>query len=511
MIQFFHPLLALALVAEAGARAVVIDGAFEDWDQAFTTIAAPAVADRSLGAAAALWQPDALYLNVSLNALRNLQSMPATLAVVFLASPGAVSRARYRGRDAVWVLEFSPPNSGADRSGAGRSGARMRAAQNDGWQHEADTLAGTGVLSAPTFSSNRFEIRIPRSVIPAGAAALALAHWDDRRPVEWSATVELSAIATAPAPAPRLRPALERPAGSALRVLSWNVGGEGFEPHLRTLAAMAGRWQIDLLLLDEAPPGLGAGLRDALPSGWSVVAGTSGGRQRGVLASAHPLLPVPEFTHLAYPDEALELVSREGTEFMRRDLSRAGQEGVAAAGAVLELGDRRWLLVSADLQCCGRDGSVEDRMRVHQAGAIRNAIERVAASRPGLSGVLFGGDLNLVGSRTPLEILAGRPDAAAGVLEPVRALQLDGLSNHTWGPAGERFPPGRLDFLLHSPALEVIGAVVLDPADLSADERLLAELAAASDHHPVVVDFRLLSPVGGARPAGVGNSRSGDR
>ncbi len=501
--QFGALILAALLSAQgSGATAghkpaVVIDGEFADWTAATPLAAPPPEAGTLLGAAWALADDAAVYLSIELRDPRNVQSMPATLGLVLTGedAPGVGS---YHGMSAARVFEFSPP--GADGF---RFGARMLSALDRGWH--AEPLAGSGVLSAPTHSATRFEFRIPRSAIPASATGLAIVYYDDKTGTR-SPAVPLADIAAAPVRRASPAALLERPPTSALRALVWNVGGEGFERHLEALAAAAARWDLDLLMLDEAPPGVGARLGSSLPPGWHVAAGASGGRQRGILAARHRLRPVREFAHLAYPPEALRMVANEGTRFMRRDLKRARREGVAAAGAVLEFGGRDWLLVAVDLHCCGRDGSVEDRMRIYQARVIRAALERAREAHPDLAGVLLGGDLNLVGSRTPLDVLVGAGGAEAGTLTPVRALQLDGLSNHTWGPPGDRFPPGRLDFVLHSPGLEPVNALVLDAHDLGAEAAPDAELLAASDHHPLIVDFRIAADTPRS-----GSTRSGDR
>ena len=107
----------------------------------------------------------------------------------------------------------------------------------------------------------------------------------------------------------------------------------------------------------------------------------------------------------------------------------------------------------------------------------------------------MGGDINLVGSRTPIDILKRELDSDETDLTiadtPVHG---DGAI-YTWRNPKDRFSPGRLDFLLYSDgSLSVVNAFVLDTTRL-ADEVLNEsglDLAAtnSSDHLPVVIDIK---------------------
>jgi endonuclease/exonuclease/phosphatase family metal-dependent hydrolase len=163
------------------------------------------------------------------------------------------------------------------------------------------------------------------------------------------------------------------------------------------------------------------------------------------------------------------------------------EKSVRIMGGELTLSGHRLLVVSAHLRCCGYAGSFEDRTRVVEADAIRRAItDAVASGR--FDGVIVGGDLNLVGSRWPLDVLAEN-------LQAVESLQLGGRSNTTWWDDHQPFLPGRLDFVLVTKAsLSVLRSFVLDTRLLKT--RWLrrhglraADTVGASDHLPVVVDF----------------------
>ena len=160
---------------------------------------------------------------------------------------------------------------------------------------------------------------------------------------------------------------------------------------------------------------------------------------------------------------------------------------IRVIGAALTLSGHRLLVVSTHLRCCGYAGSFEDRTRVVEADAIRRAIASAVASGR-FDGVIVGGDLNVVGSRWPLDILAEN-------LQVVEPLQFGGRSNTTWSDVRQPFLPGRLDFLLlsdPSPAVRrsfVFDSRLVHPRWLRHHGLRAGDTVEASDHRPVVVDL----------------------
>jgi endonuclease/exonuclease/phosphatase family metal-dependent hydrolase len=200
---------------------------------------------------------------------------------------------------------------------------------------------------------------------------------------------------------------------------------------------------------------------------WTVLRGTGGGRLRCAVASRLKIDPYAALDPLPMPD--------------RPDRS------IRIVGGELTLPDQRLLVVSAHLRCCGYAGSFEDRTRVVEADAIRRAIaDAVASGR--FDGVIIGGDLNLVGSRWPLDILAED-------LQVVEPFQIGGRSNTSWSDVRQPFLPGRLDFLLVTePSLSVrrsfvLNTRLLNPRWLRRHGLRSGDTAEASDHLPVVVDL----------------------
>jgi endonuclease/exonuclease/phosphatase family metal-dependent hydrolase len=129
-----------------------------------------------------------------------------------------------------------------------------------------------------------------------------------------------------------------------------------------------------------------------------------------------------------------------------------------------------------------------------EALAIRQATE-AALRAGGVDGLLITGDLNLVGSEEPRIVLARELDVDGRSLWTAQPMRLDGVSQTTWEWAGDRFTPGRLDYVLYSQAtLGWVGGFVYHSGDLSARWQaahgVTAETSRATDHLPVVSDLR---------------------
>jgi endonuclease/exonuclease/phosphatase family metal-dependent hydrolase len=162
-----------------------------------------------------------------------------------------------------------------------------------------------------------------------------------------------------------------------------------------------------------------------------------------------------------------------------------------AASIVTPLGEV--LAGSTHLKCCGFAGSEEDARRIAEAAAINNAYRTIAgATAPALR--VIGGDMNLVGSRTPIDMLRASLDADGSDMDIAPALVLGDAAYYTWADDANNFSPGRLDWLLIGDAqARVVNAFALDTTRLSDAALSQAGLqrtdSRASDHMPVVVDL----------------------
>ena len=127
--------------------------------------------------------------------------------------------------------------------------------------------------------------------------------------------------------------------------------------------------------------------------------------------------------------------------------------------------------------------------------------------------IVIAGDLNLVGSARQVETLLAGAIVNEDLYGPSRVPDWDGTpladampyhttcrEAYTWRDAESWFSPGRLDYIVYSDSvLELGNHFVLSTEDMTARDLKAARLEAddvttASDHLPVVADFRLLAP-----------------
>ena len=138
-------------------------------------------------------------------------------------------------------------------------------------------------------------------------------------------------------------------------------------------------------------------------------------------------------------------------------------------------------LIATHLKCCGRDGSKEDTKRISEAEELRDAI----AKKLGQSHrVVLAGDLNLVGSQIPLKRLE------ESGLTTIDMRQPDG-DDRDLGQRVQQLLAGRLDYVLHSRQLNPTMAVVFDTQDVDPSWLPHSLRREASDHLPLVVDFKV--------------------
>lgn len=500
-------------------RPLVIDGEFFDWwDRGSMWLdmprggggARPVVDGTAPGIRTDMSAHDAegVYFLLNLDRAINLQSFEGTLRLLLNADgdPGTgMGVEGFVGAD--WIVDFSH-RPGAD--GVPGQGVRVRRWGVDGWE---DSRA-LSVRFAPTHASRSFEIGISRlgpegspgpfpPPVVAELGLLVRARFlsldPSGRVLDSTGTLRqrLRGEEGLRAPPPSAEAVARRP-GTDLRVVQWSVGGEpwlsGPGPFLRILAALA----PDVILLDDVDPDLDAdrlqGALGALPDGaaWSVVVGSGGGPRRTAVASRLPLAAESRLARVEWPDSVRALDGLPMGDPLRSDLAGAALDGIPAVGARVSLAGRSLLVVPVGLVCCGRAGSPEDRARIMAAGAIRDAVEGVLRGGE-VDGLLVGGNLNLVGSPLPLEILARGLDPAGQDLAVAPAPQLGGRSNATWNSPGP-FPPGRLDHLLFSRSLlQLRGSFAFDPGALTMEGRKALGLeegdGEASEHLPVVADL----------------------
>lgn len=408
-----------------------------------------------------------------------------------------------------FIVDLSPPSGKSyDKTGLG-VGVRIPPSSDPaaGGPPPALNVYDVGLAFAPTYAARRMEFRINRNVAIAGGPAPLFTGKSVSCKLVYQAkdgsladqtdvfTHELTPVSAAPVIDDPKDP-LARAEGTDLRVLSWNAELGGIftkpDPFIRTLKAV----DPDVILLQElTDKNSAAQLRDflarAIPPAagedWHVAFGEGGGNLRCGIATRLPLEAVDSLKTVAYPDQP------------KRSMRVIGAK-IASKGHSL-------LVASLHLKCCGRADGPEDETRLTEAQAIHDAVKAVEAGLPGAAGVVIAGDFNLVGTRMPLETLQQGIDLESSALGLANPYQLDGLSNATWFDRHQPFVPARLDYMLYSDSsMKVLRSFICDSSDLAAKWLQAHGLQAddnekASDHLPIVTDYRWLAHPVTAAPA----------
>lgn len=489
-------------------RAIVLDGRFEDWPEGVAATA------------------DARYVYVRFRPhgdaeLRTLQSSDRTVSLLLdldgnprtglaveTGSPGVELGAELR-------VEMSPRRRGEPATGVTLTG------YSQGGQPTPIGHSDADFMFTPTYASGWYEARVSRSVLvgesvasepdagpdpglltdpddPAAHPLLAEIGSDARwrlgsgtgrgiiqvtgpggEPGKSSGVFEFS---MPPGTRDPVAFEIEPMAARATRIVSWNVLRSAPmrdpNPFARVLSALA----PDVVLVQEWD-----GVDAEELAGWFEQ--HLGGRWHAV----------------AKPEHGVGIVSRG--EIIVSDTGdyvplTGSEHPVRYVGAVVRTGWRDTAVASVHLKCCGSAGSDEDRRRLSEASLIADLFEGLA-SDPEMPR-LIAGDINLVGSRRPLDELRSGLDADGSSLEVAETMVLGDAAIYTWRNPRSAFTPGRLDFAVYSDAnARVIRAFALDTDRLGADTLAAWGLEPgdtdASDHLPMVVDLRPLGVVAPGR------------
>lgn len=462
--------------AWAGSQTITLDGDVGEWPEDVA-----AVADAHY-----------LYLRFKLEGpTRTLQGMDTPVAIHIDADGDPDTGmpleepAIRGGLGADIEIIFSPREVDAPRPG---SGVMFRVHQPDGTArvvpHER-----LGFSFTPTHAAEWYEVRIARSAAEdlglntdglggSGRIAGVVIMHDGRGEIAgWADPFEVDAP---PARALEKSDARvpTRP-DDAVRVVSYNVERsspvKNPEPFARVIRVL----DPDVLLFQEWDEGdadalkawLIAHVDDAVD--WHVLKGPAWGV---AVASKHPL------SALTPMDTPNPVNSQNALRFV---------------GGLAQTPLGPLAVGSTHLKCCGTKGSREDRQRSAEATAIADMLADALGEGPGAEawGLIVGGDINLVGSREPLDAIAAGCDLDRSDLAVCEPMRLGDQAMYTWYDPGNTFTPGRLDFLLYSDAVaEAANSFVLDTGVMSqaalARLGLDADDTAASDHLPVVLDVR---------------------
>jgi hypothetical protein len=506
--------------------------------------------------------PAWLYLSLEVGDQLNLQGMPGTVYLLIDVDANPATGATMWGVDGVeleYVLSRRIPRSGSDSLPEYGGGFEVYLRSDDVTRYEFGsppppfivTLEQAGIAALPTHSADRFEVRLrrdlselpgspvlgdqirialvaessPRRESTAGGASGSEPDTegasggkeaeDDTREILLPALYTFRST-PGPDPVPPTLAGFDPPTDPAtFRVATWNVGEGSFRSpgdHARILAAV----RPDVILLDEVYDGISdEELADFFASPglaalgeWSWTVSVGGGRQKTLVAArgraVRPLLTMRE---VAYAPGALEALKVQVPEPFHRALDYEARVNMSATGAAVEVvPGASVVFVPVDLQSAGYDGSPQDVLRLLQAQTlgrhIRGLVETRGSFDPaGTYRLVVAGDLNLVGSRAPLDVLLNGRGSPFGALVTAHLPRLDDGTPITWrGRHPNPFAPGRLDYTLYSgETLEQVGGFTFSTDFLT--ERQLAEVglerptsASTSDHLVMVTDLRLRNP-----------------
>ncbi|MBD3348384.1 MAG: hypothetical protein GF400_04200 [Candidatus Eisenbacteria bacterium] len=493
-------------------RPIAVDGDFGEWETSDASFADERGDADGLDLVSVSVRSDAARVAflIELSPELNLQSgNELTLVIDADADASTGDEIHGVGAELVWTF-------GRRRGSLWRDGRMRQAEQSE-----------LGLLQAPTVSSDTFEVSFARSPGGEGANAVARAAAEDppssespaprrfapgreaadehgrliesrvsfvlvderagsgdRLPDAGAATVALS---DGPPPPPR-EVSLEKEDPDDIRVLTYNVLFDGLfkrpSAFLRILRAI----EPDIICFQEI---------------WSHTA-----RQ----AADQVSLALPETTwHGAHTTEG-QIVSRY--PFIEHSpIDEAGNYW-----AVVDLPDETYDVdigvVSAHPPCCEKEKERQEQLDA-VAAWLRERTTGNSASLPRGTPIVVAGDMNLVGGSNQLRtLLAGEivyektygpshpPDWDGTPLSDANPRLAGGLDNYTWRDGRSSFAPGKLDYIVYSDsALGLGNAFVLSTERLPREALERYGLRAddtleASDHLPVVADFRPVSPDG---------------
>jgi len=482
----------LAAYAQASSPVpIVIDGLFEDWREI-----APAADDSGdapeaeidLGVVAVQVDRQFVHFMLGFHPELNVQALDGSLQILVDADGQADTGQERHSMPGVDLVAGFTPRTPTPSLGVGITLPTFSPSDPRGHPHHSEI----GFALAPTFAARRIECRIRRRTSASPTPPLFQGQSFSTKWVvtdqDGQITDETEVIHHALPSAPR---AVATPPDSiripskpadAMRVMTWNVRFGAILKQRDRSARILRALDPDILLLEEmTEDDSAATLATFLNASvsrqgtvWQVVFGAGGGRLRCAIASQFPVKPVAALASVPYPDWP------------------EGQ--TRTVGGTVIIGNKRVLVAPIHLRCCGRIGSPEDETRFLQAELLNQSLRKSIAEES-VDAVLIGGDLNLVGSYTPIERLGAGLDldqTDLGILDPHCLAR---RTNATWADSHSPFAPGRLDYLLVSDSsVRQVQSFVFNSADLSKRELsrhslVTSDSSEVSDHFPIVADL----------------------
>jgi len=399
-----------------------------------------------------------------------------------------LTRVKATSRGTVLYLSFDITKTLNAHGGAGSEGTllidvtmpagrltvdlRGRSAYPDGDTQKTLRWSEVDYVIAPTYASKQFELRLDlqRFGVKVG----------DSIKIDFSGSDALAAPAsftmTRPAATPGRRSA-DRAPGTTVRIASLNTYHDGLTdpPRQAAIGRLVKAVAADIYcfqeLLTTPGPDVASTLQTIDPHG------------DGATWNVHKLSDLAIATRAALKP----LPTQSSAQMF--------------AAAAIDLGEKLLVVFTVRTTCCGYIGNPADLARIQQMTELAATVKKLRDGQLGGeldpwrdAPVVVIGDWNLVGSRTPLDLIL---DATSGPgLAHWQLHHLLGDDTYTWRSetVGE-FPPGMLDLVTHSKSLKQHNGFIFDTADLDAatvsNLGLQAPDSQASDHLVLVADFEI--------------------
>jgi endonuclease/exonuclease/phosphatase family metal-dependent hydrolase len=352
---------------------------------------------------------------------------------------------------------------------------RAREAWQDGDTNKPLKWSEIDYMLAPTYASKTFELRLDLARTGAKLGDTITLSFDGSDKLAQPATLTLS---EGPPPAAALGET-DRAAGTTFRVASLNTFKGALtdptrEPAMGRLLKAAAADVYCLSEIDRNKAALIAGKLTTLDPYGDGATWTTVNTRHMMVATRGTLKGIPG------PSDAS-----------------------GYTGAAIDVAGSKLVAFSVHAACCSYIGSAADLDRIAQMQELAATIKKLRDGQLGAellpwksAPVVVLGDWNLVGSRTPLDLMEDATTGPGLKQQLLRHLNSDDV--YTWRMDGLNiFPPSMLDIAVHSSDLTPLRGYVLDTADLDAStlKKLGLQTAdsQASDHLLMVTDLAISS------------------
>lgn len=468
-------LLTIVLIASSQAQCVVIDGNFEDWKNIKTVCADSKNDGNQLDFVEMGVNNDQDFLKIRLKLSKPIVlSENNSIYLEIDADNNESTGYRINGIGAEFGWNFG-----------GRFGYYNKSRNATLLSHK-----DLGISYLPTFESDEFEIYISRNVRPDGNLNLFTSK--NIRILLWEKTLngdllpdsgnvynyrfsdEIQNSYTPISVNPK--------ANEALRCMTWNILLDGLRAAARqeSFKRVFQAINPDIITLNECYQTDARYIKDFMdtamplenPNGWYVV-------KRDHSTATCSIFPIVQsWSVMEDHNITANLIAVNNPAF----------DSI--------------LVINAHLTCCEADDQ-----RVLEANAIDEFLSNAFNPNGNIkinpyTPVYISGDFNLVGSYLPIHILTNNSivnkigDAKEVLLKMATPLHTDLPLANTWRDQSKTFSPSRLDYFFYTPlSLQPTKAFVLATEEIPVHKLtelklLMSDTFIASDHLPVVIDFK---------------------